>query len=749
MLFKKIFGWEREQMNLLYRMFFLILCMAGVMLLSMPLVLLVRLLLRRHRRKYVMWEWRFVYLRAVCPLAMTSILLLIPGLNYKFHRFLTSLGFTMEDAGGTVFHWKDIFTSSISTNITFKGCSLIWAAGVVILLLHLIVTQRRLGIYFSGAKEMGEDIFESSVIELPVQRGIFRKKIYLPKGYQTGETAWLLRHMESRHREPLRRFLVVFITVIYWFHPVMWLYLYLWNRDNEIEADEKIVYRKQDILRLKYAQGILNFRKSKRYVKDENGKYVEKKSQNIFSFLTIYERNPEERAKRMMYQKWYTTGRGFSAFVWLSVLCFLLFLFSPLRMAWSGGTWSSSTQKDSGKEESLFAEGNNLVVAKTDTLSPEGLSRMMQLEMKKGAKDSEDGYDGTFVLTMYDKMGEKISSLDMDDIFSKSPMKTYHFSIGMTLQISDYNGDGTQEITLGQKKALTDQEFRSLFPDREEKDIPKIQDYQVYEYSVIGIEDKELPVIQEGITVVTKDKDHSESMLFDTVEDVPNIFYVNLAGDRQYYEWDETEQTYVAKKYSEEDIENKKKGEEGDTQESASDHTLTTADGTTAVMVSTKRDSSSNEAIEAVYLSPRNSQVKFDDIKGYFCDLMWVPVTNTQDTERYAMLIYNGMKARTFVIYDTKTKSVYHKQEDGAENLGKVFKQFHEEDITFQESGAVIYSLAEKNSDTLKIQFSAQADGDVTVKGSYEYSVKEKKSANLQFTRTVENSTSAPTPETE
>ena len=122
-----------------------------------------------------------------------------------------------------------------------------------------------------------------------------------------------------------------------------------------------------------------------------------------------------------------------------------------------------------------------------------------------------------------------------------------------------------------------------------------------------------------------------------------------------------------------------------------------------------------------------------------------------EDANRYAQLIYNGTKSRTFVIYDTQRKTAYYSQEDGTENLGKLFQQFHENDIAFSENSAAIYSLKEKNNDTLKIEFSAEAEGGVTVKGSYEYNVLEKKSANLSFTRAVNNgeSTAAPTVEPE
>ena len=227
-------------MEIIYRAFFFVASMALLMAFTLPWVMLARLLMRRHERKYVMWEWRLLYLRSVCPFAMTSLLFVIPGVSHYYYLLLNRLGFDMKGNGGMVFHWSDIFKRSITATTTFKGCSIIWVAGVAILLLHLALTQRNLRRYFAKAGEIGENIYESSAIELPVQLGVFRKRLYLPKGFQTAETTWLLRHMETRKMEPMRRFLVVFITVVYWFNPVMWLYYYLWSRDNEIWCDEKL-----------------------------------------------------------------------------------------------------------------------------------------------------------------------------------------------------------------------------------------------------------------------------------------------------------------------------------------------------------------------------------------------------------------------------------------------------------------------------------------------------------------------------
>ncbi|HBI63336.1 MAG TPA: hypothetical protein DDY31_19350, partial [Lachnospiraceae bacterium] len=87
-------------------------------------------------------------------------------------------------------------------------------------------------------------------------------------------------------------------------------------------------------------------------------------------------------------------------------------------------------------------------------------------------------------------------------------------------------------------------------------------------------------------------------------------------------------------------------------------------------------------------------------------------------------------------------KSVYYKHEDGTKQLADVFKQYGE-DITFEENGTVIYSLAVKKGDILRISFAANADKGITVNGSYEYDVLKRTASNLSFNRSGDGAASA------
>ena len=94
--------------------------------------------------------------------------------------------------------------------------------------------------------------------------------------------------------------------------------------------------------------------------------------------------------------------------------------------------------------------------------------------------------------------------------------------------------------------------------------------------------------------------------------------------------------------------------------------------------------------------------------------------TTDNEENRYAVLTYNGIKSQTFVVFDTKLKEIYYKQEDGNSALSSVFDRYNgnQNDIAFNKDDLVVYTLQEKENDVLKIGFAANAKDNVVVKGS-------------------------------
>ncbi len=749
-------------MTLLYRIFYMVISIGIVMGILFPVILIFRFLLRNRERRYMMWMWRFVFLRSLCPFFILSIFFPVQSLVRRFYLLIENLGLTIEKSEGVVFRWRDFLTAKISVTEGFRMCSILWLVGMIFFLLYNVFNKQRLKMLFRAATEIGEGVYEVRSIHIPVQIGVFRKKWYLPPKFHISELKWLFAHMENRGAEQLKRGFLVLLLSLHWFNPFFWLYYYLWSKDNEINADEKTVYRGNLMKRREYAQSILNFRHRTYTHKNAAGYLEEDRVTENFCPLVIYERDTDQRARRMMYQRWDTAGKRHFARFCLMLLFFGLFFLGPLEQAW-GANWGSGKNTVSEGKVTQVITKKRKEIASAGTTSPDGLNRVLKLEMKKGGTEDEEGYDGSFRLVMYDNMDSKLAYMDMDEIFSHSIKSSYHFSEGMALFTGDYNSDGTNELVLGQKKVMLQKEFDELFTGKNDK---KIEDYDVFSYSIINLNTDSMEVLNQDILSVVKkgqkgETAQTESILLGRFDGLDKLFYTEFADEKKYYEWDSSVGSYAEKEYSEQEIEQRKQATasaspspSGKAEGEVSEYTLDGKDGETAILVTTKTDNTGSEAIQSVILSPRNGERKYENIKGYFCDLNWAPQIGADASEenRYAYLLYNGVASRTFVIYDTKEKNVYYQHEDGTENLGKLFVQFNENEITFTEGRAVLYGLSEKTKDTLKIDFVATADRSITVKGSYEYDVVGKTSSNLTFSQSTDTETetgTVPTPEVE
>lgn len=692
------------------------------MILLFPLVVVIRFLLRNYEKKYTIWAWWIFLFRSICPVALSSALCIVPLWNRKYHQFLSHLGITIYDDNGVLRSWKAVFLNDISVTGTFQICAIIWGLGAAGVLCFSVWNYNKIKKELNSAKELGEGIYETESVAEPFSPGFGRGKLYLPVGFQVKEMTWLLPHMEIHAKEKVIRIFMLFVMVIHWFNPFMWLYHYWWSQDMELYTDDKTVSGRKENERKLYAQALINF---KRDLRKKTG------SKAVFSgpfFIGIREERMPKRAQRMMFYRKKKRGDGIAAICLLLLMVFFVFLLRPLQMV-RAGIWNDSGVNQSKNENVLFEEKSLLVVSKMGTKSPEGLDWIVQLEMEEGI-EKENGYQGDFVLKVYDTLENEIASRKVANVFPDLEAGMQYFPITLTLCISDYNGDGIQELALGQRTELAAEDtgetsFEAAENEKEDKK------YASYSYVLINIGNKTLDVLCRDIIATDVESNLGESIPFEKLEGIDDIFAVPNQENKLYYVWNEKEQTYEKREMTEEDLAAHRENAEvienaGEVQE----HTLTKTDGTEAVLVTTRVDALQSEVLQSITISPRGMPKKYSDVEGYYCDIKWLG-----EDERYAQLVYNGTRSQTFVLYDTKTKNVCYRHEDGTETLRAIFEQYRESDITFEEGGAVIYELEEKNDNVLKINFAVEADNDLTLKGSYHYNIVKKEASDLSYSR--------------
>lgn len=711
-------------MKLLYGLFYTSFSLAVVSAFALVVVLLIRFIIVKVPKKYFMCLWWLFLIRSICPVSLSSIYSLSPGINRKFHIFLELIGLSFDEQGGVLTGWQSVFVRQFTVNTNFRFCSIMWAAGVLFIWIYTLVKQTGIRKWLQKAERLDGSIYQHEKLNIPVMTGVFRLKKYLPGKMNVSEAKYVLRHMEiheERHDGVLRAAAFIVLS-LQWFNPFMWLAHYFILRDIETAADEETLSYFGYDDRAKYAQEILNMNKGKKVIRP--------------SLVTFQENRIDDRASKMLYQN--KIKKKDRQVVVLVVLIFFIwwFMLRPLYMLWEGSLDTTVDNSISQTEEPLFDKTKQVVVAQTNVKSADGLSKVIKIVMTDGQQE-DLGYDGEFKLVLEDTEGNKLAEENLNGQFSENKNDKLHFEKNVALHISDYNSDKVNEVAIGQDIEFTDENLNTLLgrePKKKEKN--KIKSIQKY-YSW-NIEADKLQCVSEPIYTADKTGAETNSCEFKIAKGTNGVIKVKVLKNKFYYVWDGINEMFVRKELTKKQLKKyKKDSDKTDESGEKSVHSLKNDSDRESIRVVTQKDSTGSEEIKNIVMSPNSASKKISNIKGYYCELQWVQTTDNEEN-RYAVLTYNGIRSQTFVVFDTKLKEIYYKQEDGNSALSSVFDRYNgnQNDIAFNNDDLVVYTLQEKENDVLKIGFAANAKDNVVVKGSYKYDVEKKNQYDFNYSQT-------------
>lgn len=711
-------------MKLLYGLFYTSFSLAVVSAFALVVVLLIRFIIVKVPKKYFMCLWWLFLIRSICPVSLSSIYSLSPGINRKFHIFLELIGLSFDEQGGVLTGWQSVFVRQFTVNTNFRFCSIMWAAGVLFIWIYTLVKQTGIRKWLQKAERLDGSIYQHEKLNIPVMTGVFRLKKYLPGKMNVSEAKYVLRHMEiheERHDGVLRAAAFIVLS-LQWFNPFMWLAHYFILRDIETAADEDTLSYFGYDDRAKYAQEILNMNKGKKVIRP--------------SLVTFQENRIDDRASKMLYQN--KIKKKDRQVVVLVVLIFFIwwFMLRPLYMLWEGSLDTTADNSISQTEEPLFDKTKQVVVAQTNVKSADGLSKVIKIVMTDGQQE-DSGYDGEFKLVLEDTKGNKLAEENLNGQFGDNKNDKLHFEKNVALHISDYNSDKVNEVAIGQDIEFTDENLNTLL-GREPKKKEKNKIKSIQKYYIWNIEADKLQCVSEPIYTADKTGAEANSCEFKIPKGTNGVIKVKVLKNKFYYIWDGTNEMFVRKELTKKQLKKyKKDSDKTDESGEKSVHSLRNDSDRESIRVVTQKDSTGSEEIKNIVISPNGASKKISNIKGYYCELQWVQTTDNEEN-RYAVLTYNGIKSQTFVVFDTKLKEIYYKQEDGNSALSSVFDRYNgnQNDIAFNKDDLVVYTLQEKENDVLKIGFAANAKDNVVVKGSYKYDIEKKNQYDFNYSQT-------------
>lgn len=233
------------------------------------MVIVARLLLKRMPKIISYGLWVVVGLRLILPFSIESVFSLLPRATSQ-DVFPTEMIFQLKPqvhssspvVNQIIEHVLPPGNPAASVNplqIWLEIAAFVWLLGVMVLLIHCIFSLGKLKRSLKTSEFLRANIYESNVIQTPFVLGIMRPKIYLPKGLNPTEQAYIIRHeqVHIKRRDPLIKGLAYFIVCLHWFNPLVWLSFVLMTKDMELSCDEKVLAEEDWDVKQSYASSLL------------------------------------------------------------------------------------------------------------------------------------------------------------------------------------------------------------------------------------------------------------------------------------------------------------------------------------------------------------------------------------------------------------------------------------------------------------------------------------------------------------
>jgi len=263
-------------------LFLTVLGMSGTAAVTIAVVLLARLALRKVPKAFSYALWAVVLFRLLCPFAIPSPWSLTPSIQVEpAGESLDRVVVDMERAevvirvdGSPAARPGPVGSAPADNSAPAAGpgllsvVSAVWLAGTGLLLGYSVLSMLRLRRKLVGSVPLeGEgDVRLADHIPSPFVLGLARPRIYLPSGLPMEERDYILLHERTHIRrfDHVFRLLAWLALAVHWFNPLVWLAFHLAGRDMEMSCDEAVLRNMDRDVRADYSQSLLRLSTGKR-----------------------------------------------------------------------------------------------------------------------------------------------------------------------------------------------------------------------------------------------------------------------------------------------------------------------------------------------------------------------------------------------------------------------------------------------------------------------------------------------------
>ncbi len=412
-----------------------------------------------------------------------------------------------------------------------SALGLLWIAGMILLLLWNLFLYTRMRRKTCKAVLYHDNIFECEGISSPFVMGLICPRIYIPFRLEQQEREYILKHEQYhiRRHDYIINFISFLITLVYWFHPLIWVAYFCMVRDMEMRCDEYVIAAMGTDIRKDYSRLLLAFAANKR--------------QHSMNLPAFGETDTRRRVKNIMNYK----KRGKVVGI---VSCILLSLTGITCITNAGAVRnddnisakSNIENKDKNVSSKTASQGNQENsgngISKRNTNGNETIIAngqingwQVQLVLKKGDKKRvilgksspkssyTDVYEGVFYLSSY-KDG-RVQDKCVLTFFDGE--KKLIFPEEIKLNLADYDGDkNADDFSLGQMNAASAMEYQFYTVDG---------DGSIVQYDLVSDKDTtESIATKNGILLKDGGYDYSKKFYADS----EGIQYMAMYKGKEY-----------------------------------------------------------------------------------------------------------------------------------------------------------------------------------------------------------------------
>ena len=246
-----------------------------------PLIILVRFLIRKQPKIYSYALWFMVFAGLVFNIKITfdkgSFYSPVSDLHQRADSRYAEL---MDDYVGDVdvhyshkmeyyqalergiqpvYDWSDGFRyvvtakDTISSPPTFENTTMpklanIWVAGILVALFVLLKNLVSFHARLQFARKAESNIYFADNITSPFVYGVLKPRIYIPSAMADMPLDSIIRHEQThiRRGDHIVKPLALAVAVLHWFNPLVWLAFRLMCRDMEMSCDEAVIKNSTD-----------------------------------------------------------------------------------------------------------------------------------------------------------------------------------------------------------------------------------------------------------------------------------------------------------------------------------------------------------------------------------------------------------------------------------------------------------------------------------------------------------------------